>query len=546
MIPFDRDIFLSRSPFARAFSVALLFSAPSAAQGTPPGLEATTPDATESPVPVTPVSPAPVNPALSAASPGAAAREPVPSDAVPTATSSGPATQATAVETERTVSSPVGPAVAPGGSPVLVTPLTQPVMEVPKVAPAGSLEESGEEGLWASGEQELRADHDLDASQSRFRSGKGLNFQSVDGQFALIPRLRAQFRYEYFNPDDGDASQAILIRRARLQFKGHMYGHHNRFKVELAFSPHDVGTTDGGPTTSPLLDWYMDFTQYRDLSLRVGQYKVPHNRQRNISSGSLQQVDRSVVNGEFNVDRDLGADVGSKDLFGLDLLKYRLGVFAGQGRNTNTAEDLGVMVLGRIELLPFGMFKDYSEADLARTQVARLSIAVAYAHVGNAPNNRGIKGSTPADGGTSDTHHFVADSIFKYAGFSFQTEFMARVGERNAGDARDDVGDLVPVEGLRDGWGVMGQLGYVLPQTRFEISARAGTNRRFGTESVMTERTEAGGALSYYFAGHPFKLQADYFRLGEKPYTSVASGLEAVAGPLENEHRARVQLQASF
>ena len=528
MIPFDRDMSLSSSPLVRAFGVVLLFSTSSGAQGTLDPGAAQPPPVSETP--------APVAPSVS------------PTDAVPTATAEAPtsAVQAAPVETAPVTAGPGETAIAPVASPVLVTPINQPMMALAKAAAPVEMDQPREESLWAPGEEALRGDHELDAGQSRFRSGQGLNFQSMDGPFALIPRLRAQFRYEFLNPDDGDASQAILIRRARLQFKGHMYGKDNRFKVELAFSPHDVGNKDGSPTTSPLLDWYMDFTHYRDLSLRVGQYKVPHNRQRNVSSGGLQQVDRSIVNGEFNVDRDLGFDVGSKDLFGLGMLKYRLGVFAGQGRNTNTTEDFGLMSLGRFELLPFGMFKDYSEADLARTEEARLSVAIAYAHVGNAPKDRGIKGSTPADGGTSDTHHFVADSIFKYAGFSVQSEFMARVGERNAGDARDDVGDLVPVAALRDGWGVMGQIGYVLPRTRFEISARVGTNRRIGTESVMTERTEAGGALSYYFAGHPFKLQADYFRLGEKPYSSVANGLEAVAGPLENEHRARLQLQASF
>ena len=60
---------------------------------------------------------------------------------------------------------------------------------------------------------------------------------------------------------------------------------------------------------SPLLSYYLEFDYLRDLTVRVGQYKIPFSRQRVISSGNQQMVDRSIANGEFNLDRDIGIDI---------------------------------------------------------------------------------------------------------------------------------------------------------------------------------------------------------------------------------------------
>jgi phosphate-selective porin OprO/OprP len=318
---------------------------------------------------------------------------------------------------------------------------------------------------------------------------------------------------------DESYEQTFMIRRARLQFGGHMWGKHNKFKAELSFAPRDVSNEavdyDGDDIddsnfvkTSPLLDWYTEFTYFRDLRLRVGQYKLPYSRQRVISSGNLQLVDRSTtVNAEFTLDRDLGMDIRSKDLFGLDKLRYYAGVYIGEGRNTSNktvgAGDTGLLYIGRVELMPFGSFDDYSEGDLKRNTELGVSLGLAYAYLQDAPKDRGILGSTLDADDVWDYTHMGADLMVKYAGFSMLSEVQVRQGESSQGSA------------TRDGWGAMAQAGYLLPGKPIELTGRYGMNRRIGSETestFSTELNEAGGGINYYFAHHPFKLQTDVFR----------------------------------
>jgi hypothetical protein len=272
----------------------------------------------------------------------------------------------------------------------------------------------------------------------------------------------------------------------------------------------------------------------------VGQYKIPFSRQRVISSGDLQLVDRSIVNGEFTLDRDIGVELGSGDLGGWNALRYSAAVYSCQGRNTRNLNDFDMLYLVRVEWLPFGLFKDYKEADLERSEGPRLSLGTSYARLLGAPGVQGTLGSAPDDGGTTDMHLLNADVVFKMAGLSVFSEWMYRDGTRNPGSATtvDGTGaeTPVPVEAPRDGFGGMLQVGYLLPGIDFELAARVALVRGVGDDSSLGDRDELGGGVSYYFADHPFKLQADYFRITDR----------VDDGPDVHADQTRVQLQVAY
>ena len=339
-------------------------------------------------------------------------------------------------------------------------------------------------------------------------------------------------------PESPSPSPSLTIRRARLQFKGHVFNEHNKFKTELALSPRDMGFDGVVAHRTPILDWYFDFTYLRDLTLRVGQYKVPYSRQRVVSSGDLQLVDRSLANGEFNLDRDIGIDIRSKDFLGLDKLRYYAGVYFGEGRDQFRPSNFDMFYLARVEVLPFGMFKDYKEADFERSLRPRLSLGAAYAFVDGAVGSRGVLGSPPADGGTTDYHNVTTDVMFKIAGVSVFADVFYRQGQRSFGDAVviDDTGMEVPAERelARNGLGWSATAGYLIPRIPFELAARYAQVHALGRLTALTRRDEVGGGCSYYFGGHPLKLQLDYFARypeGMLPRTT---------------HTLRLQLQAAF
>jgi phosphate-selective porin OprO/OprP len=338
-----------------------------------------------------------------------------------------------------------------------------------------------------------------------FKPNKGLEIKSGDGDFKMVTRLRAQQRYTLIDNEEG-ISHGFQLRRARLMFKGNVFGEHNSYKFELAVSPKDIGLKpEGTISKSPLLDWYFHFSQIRDLNLRMGQYKVPYSRQRVVSSGNLQMVDRSLANGEFNLDRDVGMDIRSKDLFGLDMFRYYAGIYMGEGHSSYSEGDLGMMYLARFEMLPMGLYKDYVESDLNRTTTPKMSIGAGFAYVDEAKRDEGIVGSIPSDGGTTDTLNFNADVGFKYSGLSLEGAYFWREGTRNPGDES-------PVEEARNGTGFYAQGGYLFADSNVEISTRYGQILPADGETSLTAESEAGIGFSNYVGEHSLKLQGDLFR----------------------------------
>ena len=353
----------------------------------------------------------------------------------------------------------------------------------------------------------LRAKHPVDGSKSTYKPGTGLIIESADGRFSIGTRLRAQLRYQVA-VENGVPEHMFQIRRARLQFKGHIFHAKNKYKIELAFSPRDLSVKDGVPHRTPLLSWYFEFAHLRDATVRVGQYKIPYSRQRVVSSGDLQLVDRAIANGEFNHDRDIGFDIRSKDVGGLGgYLKYYVGVYMGEGRDfgdKNATPDFRLHYLGRIEVQPFGKFDDYKEADMDRNLTPKLSIGAAYAFHHGSQGLKGTLGDTPEDGGLTDYHSMTADYVFKVAGFSSTGEFHLRQGTRFPGDEG-------PEEAARNGVGWFVQAGFLIPKLPIEVAARYSGVTGIGDATSLSEAHSAGGGVSYYVAGHPWKIQADFF-----------------------------------
>jgi hypothetical protein len=283
-------------------------------------------------------------------------------------------------------------------SPALADPAQQqPTAETQATAPAveSTAQEEETSSLVPAWEEERLATREVAAGGIRYRPGKGFELKTADGDFSLTTKLRAQVLYSTESSEEAglvQVSEGLQIRRARVAFSGNIFGKHNKYKMELAVSPRDEGVGASGVMLTPLLDWNMTFDYLPAATLVVGQYKVPYSRQRVISSGSLQFVDRSIVQGEFNLDRDIGLDIRSSDpLF--DLFRYYAGVYIGEGRGAFELTQPGLMYLGRVEVLPFGEFADYVEADFERSLKPRLSVGVAYAYLDNAGATRASSAS---------------------------------------------------------------------------------------------------------------------------------------------------------
>ncbi len=353
-----------------------------------------------------------------------------------------------------------------------------------------------------------------------YKPGKGLVLESDNGKYMLAMNVAAQFLYTLEHegkPAEGakPTTNTFELRRARLFFIGHVFNPHVKYWVQLQFAPRDLGLSDGKIQQSPVFQWQATFDFLRDFTPQVGLNFIPYARQRVAPILKLQMIDNSIASYEFTLDRDIGINFMSKDVGGLGRLRYYAGVFMGEGPHFAKKVDFGLIYNGRIEVLPFGDFDDYAEADHARLLEPKLSIGAAYAFADNDARNRAL-GVAPTDGGTTDTHNVTVDVVFKMAGFSLLADAYYRQGWRNYGDVMvtDPNGSMnYAPEAPRNGVGWTAQAGYLIPKVAFEIAGRYSGIRPVGSYTSLIRRDEAGPGLSYYFLEHSIKLQLDYLHI---------------------------------
>jgi len=377
-------------------------------------------------------------------------------------------------------------------------------------------------------------EHRLSLDNSGFAPGRGVRLVSRDGRFALAVRLAVQFRYQFDHDPRARPveQQSLAVQRARLWLSGHTFGEHNKYFLQLGFAPRELDLHDGAIRNSPLIDAYAVFDYLRELTVWVGQYRVPYSREQLIAEVEPLFVDRSLAHFEFSAGRDIGIDVRSTDFLGLGRLRYYAGAYLGEGRNAPPSSDFGLTYVARVDVLPFGLFSDYAASDLERETRFRASVGGAYAFMDNAQHELGGQGGEWADGGQVDYHNATADAILKYAGWYFESSFLWRRGvRRRSGGRTEDDGTLVPLVPARGGLGYYVQTGYLIPKLPLEPVLRWGQvlAARRGTTSLEDEN-ELGGGLNLYIDGQALKLQVDYFRYFAEDITAGRDQLRLQLG----------------
>lgn len=349
--------------------------------------------------------------------------------------------------------------------------------------------------------------------------GKGLfNLVGKDSSYTMKIATRMQFlAISNWESEDGNLinpESNFLIRRARLKFDGFAYSPKLKYKLELGLSNRDISGASEFNRNTPryILDAVVMWNFYENFELWAGQTKLPGNIERVISSGNLQQVDRSLLNSRFNIDRDLGIQIrhhfNITDNF---LVREKFAISQGEGRNITEGNLGGHQYTARLEFLPFGKFEskgEYSGSDLKREENPKLMIAATYDHNNKAVKNRSNQGSYMVnDVGFYETNinTLFIDAMFKYKGFSF----MAEYADRDAEDpfAKNSDGTLTGDE-VQVGNGFNLQSGYLLNKD-WEISGRyTNINLDKNITGKIPENQYTLG-ISKYIVGHKLKVQSD-------------------------------------
>ena len=337
--------------------------------------------------------------------------------------------------------------------------------------------------------------------------GKGLRIATKDGSYAIGVRARVQMRDTFTHTEKGTTNE-LNIKTARLFLTGNAIVPELQYFLQFAFGSNDFEKDNA----SPIFDAYLEYTKWRDLNVRVGQFFVPFDRARTTREFALQLVDRQQIVQELSLDRDVGIMLSSSNLFGTRVLGYNLFVGGGEGRNRFGGQAQGPLAVMRLTLRPFGVFDDDVEADLERLPKSRLAISVAGAYNHQTNRQKSTLGNT-LELGTLDYTHGAADLVFKYAGFSLLAETLVRLARLDHLDG--EVDGVATREWSRSGWGYFVQAGMMLNR-RVELAARWDQLSAFsGTDPTLTQLVadqgkQIVGGLNVYLNGHFFKLQTDY------------------------------------
>ncbi len=264
-----------------------------------------------------------------------------------------------------------------------------------------------------------------DSSSFYITKGKGFEFHFFENKYLLQIDFRGQFRGTYISdkfPNLGDEfdeeNTNLGINRARIKIGGHVLKPYYKFYFEQDIK--------GGN----LLDFRVMIEKYSFLKLKVGQWKARFSRERIISSGKQQGLDRSLINSIFTIDRQQGISLyGNLNRNKAVNFNYWASVLAGTGRGGETNDNNSLMYLIRLQWNMNGEVLGFTGSDLEYHENLVSSIAVAgvtntskYTQFstnggGQLPGfDQGIEGQYKVD-------QLLFETAFKFKGISWQQEF---------------------------------------------------------------------------------------------------------------------------
>ena len=332
---------------------------------------------------------------------------------------------------------------------------------------------------------------------------RGFFIETADGAWRTELQFRMQFRFS--TPFDSEPTSAAAfggesasfdVRRARLKVGGHGWQPWLSYYFE-----YDV-------PSSSLLNWTLEIEKNPKASVRVGQWKAYFTRERIVSSGRQEFVDRSIVNRPFTIDRQIGVSLyGRLGEGSASDVNYWISAFTGMGRGVRSNDDQRLMYMARLQWNPLGRAVPFVSGDLDRSEDAALSIAVAGVTNRSACTRFSGSGCGSLTGFASDasryeTNQALIETAFLYRGFSWTQEFhMKKIDDRVLDAQTDLTGNYVQVGYFPSG------LIEDFPEA-LQLAARWAFYRP-DTDIDDNRYDEVSVAANGFFGGHSNKLTAE-------------------------------------
>lgn len=375
----------------------------------------------------------------------------------------------------------------------------------------------------------------------------GLVFETKRGNFSVRYRTLIQFQFSAINQDNNTDTD-FFFRRFRFKFDGHVLRPWLTYRLQL--SRDDVRIGHGGDGHGVVFkDFYIDAVYFEKIFPRIGQFKVPFNREQLSSGSALLLVERSIVNTEFSLGRKLGGA-----LYGIlgNHVAYGAAVFTSPATD-DTADASSVdteTFAGRLQL-NFGGTLEYSNGgfptggdyalvpDFTKVPVFVFGTAVVYLPSLSVKENEGDSGALierfiELDISKGNVVSVTGDAAYKLPMFNVEAAYLGRWIEPEIGG-----GGTVYDQGLRIQTGLFlvpdtiemaGRWAYIFYDTSPGV-AEVG-------EALRDTSSELTTGINYYISkNNNWKLQLSYSFLNDT-FTQGA--------PDTDQKGLRIQFQALF
>jgi phosphate-selective porin OprO and OprP len=347
--------------------------------------------------------------------------------------------------------------------------------------------------------------------------GDGIEFYLPRSRFRMNLRFRMQNLADFNLMDNSPPNASAhefdwAVRRLRMRMNGTVISPRLQYLLQLSFSRDDQNW-DESQVPNVIRDAMIMYQVSDRWQLAFGQGKLPGNRQRVVSSGDQQFVDRSLVNQYFNIDRDFGFQARWSKQWREDVLRWNVAITSGMGRNRSVPADHRLFYTTRLEWLPNGEFSqngDYFESDLAFEQKLKMSFAITSAFLDGAARNNGTVGPyfflpPPENDQLARKSPWVhyADALFKWRGTSLYLEWVTRQLSQP---------QVSPQQAFLVGQGFNVQLGKMVSQN-IELTARhSAILPQQSVEDLYPRLRQWVVGTNYFLNGHRVKLQANMGR----------------------------------
>ena len=428
------------------------------------------------------------------------------------------------------------------------------------------------------------ADEKKDPHALKAVYNNGFNLTTADKKFELRITAAIQYRYTYMDYDhkikgNEQNYSNFFLRRARLWLDGNAldprltYHFHFQFEPQAAVNTHEA--------------WIQ--YKFSDLfALRAGRDKIPYGTEFLASGFGLNFIDRSIMNGETDIDKgngyskwpggnqafgtsaeqaNNGFPIGGMNLFrsqgllatgmttakGGSAFQYEVGAWDGRDSRGNSNSGDRFLYSARLGYYPLGYVNTLTEGDVDYTENFKVGI-LASAYTGDSLHNKDAAGATVPTY-TANDQGYNLSVLTRYQGFSADLEWDTQTYDLN----RTISG---PTSFDRQGW--RAAFGYFIVPTRIELVARvsqmqrlkdptaaAVTNSGLGFVSVKVGNgyvnaieknlNEITAGINFYFLKHQDKLFFDVSRL-----TREFALYQGTKPTDQNDSRFRSMVQVKF